>query len=120
MKGPNSGEVGPQDSQQKIGAGLGFHSRSANGTAVKAGVPPKPLFMLLSQSDRLLHCVQLTQILSMFQSSNQENFGPGSLLLVYLCQWSQAKPQPVPAGGPPKGSANASLGTAQPTTTQLS
>ena len=42
-------------------------------------------------------------------------------MLVYLCQWSEAKPQPVPAGvGSPKGSANASLGTAQPTTTQLS
>ncbi|DAA17574.1 TPA: calcium and integrin binding family member 2-like [Bos taurus] len=41
---------------------------------------------------------RLTQILSMFQSSTQEYFVQVASLLVYLRQWSRAKPQPVPAG----------------------
>lgn len=66
---------------------------------VKAGVPPPSLYSRCSPNlDCLLHLVQLTQILSMFQSSTQEYFVQVASLLVYLRQWSRAKPQPVPAG----------------------
>ena len=99
MEGYNSGELGPQDSGSRRQGRPGFHSRSANVRTVKAGVPPPSLYSRCSPNlDCLLHLVQLTQILSMFQSSTQEYFVQVASLLVYLCQWSQAKPQPVPAG----------------------